>query len=315
MCDSELKKMLTSTEMEVRPDPAHVHAVRERMLHIASRAGSRSHPYRNALLVTVVAIGVSGVGLAATERGRNLIRWVFTPVEPAHSARWEAPDGSIWTQSTTGREEPYHPDEADAVAQEFAEIYASQQAGEGRLVGLIESPGSMGVNLTVFEVEYTRDNGEKTSIGSSIPTGKQAENMRIDEIMRLRNAGEGEILSQESFPIGMGNYLIRFTLADGATVDLKTQYPPSTLEERERIFAEMRELKAGLRFTVLNAHYDASNPEGGVWGLLQYQLQDGRTVGAAEQLPPEVISEDGTEILMPDLDVGIAIEAAAAEPE
>jgi hypothetical protein len=74
--------------------------------------------------------------------------------------------------------------------------------------------------------------------------------------------------------------------------------------------AEMRGLKTALRFTVRDAYFDKANPEAGVWGTLQYQLADGRTVGAKEQLPPEIISEDGTQVVMPDMEAPITIEGA-----
>jgi hypothetical protein len=308
--DSELKNILDATEMDARPDPARAEVVRQRMLNIAGRAGTRPHRHRSVLVAALVVIGVSGIGLAATETGRNFIRWIFTPVEEIHSTEWEAPTGEVWTQSTIGRSEPYSPEEEKRVAEGFAESYAAKQAGEGRLVGLIESPGWAGVSETVYLIEYEHEDGETTAVGSGRPTGKQAENLRIDEIMQLRDAGAGEIIEQSPFPIGMGRYTIRLTLSDGETVDLATHYPPGTEEERELVFAEMRELKAALRFTVLDAYFDKANPEAGVWGTLQYQLADGRTVGATEQLPPEIISEDGTQVVMPDVESPIAIEGA-----
>lgn len=312
--DSELRDLLDATEMDARPDPAQVQAVRDRMMNIASRTGRRSRGRRNALVAALVVLGVSGIGLAATETGRNFIRWILTPVEEIQSTEWEAPNGDVWSHTTTGRSEPYSSQEQEEVARKFAENYESKQAGEGRLVGLIESPGWFGVSQIVYLIEYMQSDGETTSVGSGRPTGKQAENMRIDEIMRLRDTGAGKIIEEHPFPIGMGKYTIRLTLSDGKTVDLETFYPPGTREEREQIFAEMRKLKAALRFTVLHACFDEANPKAGVWGTLQYQLADGRTVGATEQIPPEVISEDGTQVVMPDLEAPIVIEGAA-EPD
>ena len=138
--DSELRSMLDATEMDARPDPDRAQAVRQRMMNIASRGGGRPHRHRSALVAAVVVLGISGIGLAATETGRDFIRWIFTPVEEIQSTEWEAPDGDVWTQST-GRDQPYSPEEEEAVAKQFAENYASKQAGEGRLVGLIETPG------------------------------------------------------------------------------------------------------------------------------------------------------------------------------
>ena len=44
--DSELRDLLDATEMDARPDPARVQAVRQRMMNIASRTGRRPHGRR-----------------------------------------------------------------------------------------------------------------------------------------------------------------------------------------------------------------------------------------------------------------------------
>ncbi len=223
---------------------------------------------------------------------------------------WRAPKGEVWTQVQTGREGPISPEEQEAVAEKFAEQYDSKQAGDGRLVGLIESPGFAGISHTIYLIEYTLSTGEKDIVGSGAPTGPQAENMRLDEIMQLRDAGEGEILRHDPLPIGMGKYTLRLTLSDGVIVELETYFPPSTRAEREAIFAEMRTLKAAHRFKVLSAMFDPANALAGVWGLLQYELADGRVVGATEQIPAELVSEDGTQVVMPDVVAPIPIESA-----
>ena len=317
MCDNdpEMRHLVESAAMSTKPDPKRTEIVRRKTLAIAGRAANAPRRRHTGLIAALVVLGVSGIGLAASETGRNFIRWIFTPVEELHSTEWVSPDGDVWSQTTTGRSEPYSPQEQEEVARKFAENYQSKQAGEGRLVGLIESPGWTGVSETTYRIEYTQSNGEKSTVGSGRPAGKQAENMRIDEIMRLRDAGAGEIVDQGPFPIGLGKYTIRFTLSDGQTVDLETFYPPGTRDEREQIFAEMRELKAALRFAVRSAYVYLANPETGVWGTLQYTLADGRVVGAAEQLPPEVISEDGTQVVIPGAEEPIAIQGASAEPE
>ena len=141
-------------------------------------------------------------------------------------------------------------------------------------------------------------------------TDEQAENMRIDEIMELRDAGEGEIISQDEFPkgVGLGRYTIRFTLSDGRTIDLETCYPPSTKQQREAIFAETRELKEKLDFSVRLACSDPSDPLGRVWGILRYKLSDGRTVGVTDTIPPEVISPDGKHVVMPGTEEQLEIQ-------
>lgn len=313
MYESELEKVLTSIEMDARPDLHRVQAVRERMMDIARRGAAHPRRGRNWAGALLVVIGVSGLALAATKTGRSFVQWVFTPVEQGRSTQWQAPSGEVWTRSESGRSEPFSPEEKEDVARQFAENFASKQAGEGRLVGLIENPGFMGTSYTIYLIEYTQSNGAKNIVGSGRPVGLQAENLRIDEIMQLRDAGAGQVIEHYPFPIGMGKYAIRLTLSDGATVDLQSFFPPGTLDERERIFEEMRELKASLRFTVLNAFVDSANPMMGVWGILRYELADGRMVGASEQLPTEVISEDGTQVIMPDQETAVPIAGTKRE--
>ncbi|MBN2561413.1 MAG: hypothetical protein JXQ75_10835 [Phycisphaerae bacterium] len=309
--DSDLKDLLDSTEVDATPDPVRAHAVRQRMMSIAGRARTRRPRIRTGPVAALVVIGAAGIGLAATETGRSILRWIVIPIQKGQVIKWEAPDGGVWAFSESDRSEPYSVEEEEAAAKEFAEYNAIQQAGGGRVTGLIEGPGfSDGeTSHTTYQILYTLSSGETREVGGSRPTGKQAENMRIDEIMRLRDAGAGEIVEERPFPIGLGSYVIRFTLSDGETIDLRTGFPPSTREERARIFAEMRKLKEQLRFTVLNPRADAW----GVWGLLRYRLADGRVVGATERVPPEAISEDGTHVVLPDLEAPIAIEGAAGE--
>lgn len=312
MCDKELEDMLRSTEIGATSAPGHVAELRERMSEIAGQSGRR-HGRRVTLLAAVLVVCVSGIGLSATEVGQEFIErcvWLFVRVDPVQSTQWESPDGAVWTRSVTGRDEPLAPAEQEAAADDFAHAYDAKQAGAGRLVGLIESPGFAGVTDTIYLIEYDRGDGRTNAVGSGKPTGKQAENMRIDEIMQLRDAGEGEVLSHKPLPIGMGQYVIRLTLSDGVAVDLETYFPPSTGEQRERIFTEMRQLKAELDFTVLHASFDKAQPEAGVWGTLVYRLADGRTVGASEQVPPEVISEDGAQVVMPAMNEPLSIQGA-----
>ena len=313
MYESEVEKVLTSIEMEARPDPCRVQAVHERMMDIARREAAHPHRGRNRVSALLVVIGVSGLALAGTKTGRSFVQWVFTPIGEVQSTQWVAPSGELWSRTQTGRSEPFTPEEEEDAAKQFAENYASKQAGEGRLVGLIENPGFMGTSLTIYQIEYTQSNGAKTVVGSGRPVGLQAENLRVDEITQLRDAGEGRVIEHYPFLIGMGKYTIRLTLSDDTTVDLQTFFPPGTLDERERIFEEMRELKASLRFTVLNAFVDSANPMMGVWGNLRYELADGRIVGASEQLPMEVISEDGTQVVMPDQETTIPIAGTKRE--
>lgn len=70
--------------------------------------------------------------------------------------------------------------------------------------------------------------------------------------------------------------------------------------ERGQIIAETQQLKTAWLFTVLKPWRTVERPVDGVWGLLRYTLADGRMVGITEQVPADVISEDGTEIVQPE---------------
>ena len=307
MCehDSELRKMLESAEINIAPGRERLAAVRERTLALTQQPQTNTRLRRGTWIAALVVLGISTVGLAATETGRALIRRLFVPVEESHKTEWVAPDGELWSRSRGG--EAFTPEEEKQVADEFSEIYQIQQEGGGRLIGLMENASPFGGTMTIYMIEYTLSNGEINRVGSGGPTGKQAENMRLDEITKLRDSGAGEIVSEEPSSTGMGRYVIRFTLSDGETIDLTTAYPPSTREERTRIFAEMWQLKQQRRFNVLNPWHTPEAPEEGVWGILQYTLSDGRTVGTVEHLPAELISEDGQFVVLPGSDERIAI--------
>lgn len=165
------------------------------------------------------------------------------------------------------------------------------------MVGLLEGPGWTGeLSATTFQVKYTLANGETITVGEGNLSTAQRANMWIDEIQRLRSAGAGEVLSQTESPLGLGCFTIRFALPNGETVDLQTVYPPSTRQEREAIFAEIRELKSQRRFSVKEARVVSGS---GVWGRLVYSLSDGRTVVHYEPVPTDLISSDGRRIAIP----------------
>ncbi len=331
--NSDMEKLLTSAAMESDPDPAAIQAVRQRMIGIAGSARARRSPGRTALILAIALISISAVGLAATETGRDLIRRILIPIHTVETVEVEwtktthsyssdntgnttyVTTGVIFTRSrgSDNDAEPYTAEEKESIKAEFQEIYEISQAGGGRLIGLSEGPGWDGsVSNTGYRIEYTLASGETQSIGSSKPTGKQAQNMQIDEIIQLRDAGEGEIVSQDEFPkrVGLGRYTIRFTLSDGRTIDLETCYPPSTKQQREAIFAETRELREKLDFSVRHARRDPSDPQARVWGVLQYELSDGRTVGVSQTIPPELISPDGKHVVMPGTEEQLEIQGA-----
>lgn len=301
MCheDTDMRAVLESAEMDSHIDAARIDAVQDRMMTIARARPGRTRRYRRVWLTALALCGLCGIGLAATEAGRQFVYRLVIRVETHHAVEWEAPDGGTWMRSRDTQ--AFSPDEEKQTAEEFTEIYHIKQAGGGRLVGLMEAPDYGGAGSEPgYRIAYTLSNGEVDTVGGGELTEKQAANMRIEEIRRLRDSGAGEVISRKDWPIGLGHYTIRFTLSDGQTVDLTAWYPPGTRQEREAIFAETRELKAQLRFTVDEAYGIEEYPEQGTWGLLRYTLSDGRTVGIIERIPDEVVSPDGTQVEVPD---------------
>lgn len=299
--ERDLNELLDSAALPAEPDPDRARLVRARTLALAARPRSHARALRWSLGSVAAVLALAAIGVGGTQAGRDFLRRLLVPIEVEHPVQWQAPDGSAWSQVTTGRETPYSAEEQQAVADEFTEMHALQEAGQGRLVALLEGPGWTDDTLmhTTYMVEYTLESGEKRQIGMGEPTGEQAKNLRIAEINRLRDAGAGEIVESRPSPLGLGTYVIRFALSDGTAVDIKTMYPPSTRAEREAICRELRELKAQLRFEVLDAVANASDPASQVWGTLRYTLADGRTVGTTEPIPAEVISSDGRFVTLP----------------
>jgi hypothetical protein len=228
---------------------------------------------------------------AVHRRVRELLK-----IEPHYVVRVSPGDGSVWSQGRSGV--PFTVEEADAAKLQLEEVAAIKQSGGGRLTALLEGPGlphlrgSERMHIT-YVIEYTLARGTKTSVGDGAPSPAQRANMRLDEILRLRDDGAGELLSKRESSIGLGRFTLRFTLSDGQTIDVDTNYPPGTRTEREAIFDEIAELRQARQFTVLMA---SRLPEGEVYGELRYTLADGRTVGIVSEVPPDVISADGNYI-------------------
>ncbi len=299
--EDKMREVIKSAGVDDDPNSLKMQATKDRMLFLARKAARTMSGYRMMGIGACLLVGVSAVGLAATETGRNLVRWVFTPVETRHYIFHEPEkiDSSSITPVSyvTGRDQSPTEVEEEIIKSEIDEIERIRQNGGGKLIGLLEGPEQEGI-YPVYRIEYTLGNGKTLAVNWNKPEGKQAENMRIDEIMKLRDSGAGEVISKEYSRLGMGKYILRFDMPDGRTVDLETYYPPGTREEREAIFAETRLLKEQRRFKVLKASRD---PDGKILGLLQYTLFDGRPIGINEHdLPEDIISIDGQYVVMPE---------------
>lgn len=337
--DADFRCMLESASIKLEPDPDRVRAAHDRMMRIAR--GPRRHRGRRTVVVAgLIVVGVSAVGLGGTQAGRKLLRSVLTPVKRLYIVGWHGPiESSVTTRpgqpatpedaksipaqspdaNSTGQyvgtvfgavfavgDEPPSTGAADSTMQGMHETDQIARAGGGRLIGLTEAPGMFG-----YLVEYTLRNGEVCPVGSNFLHPKQRISMRSDEIVQLRNAGAGQIISQEKCLIGLGKFVIRFSLSDGQTVDLQTQYPPMTAKALEAIFEETRTLKTSHRFTVVEAYAAPRAPNAAsheVHGVLRYTLADGRTVGIMERVPPVLISPDGKWVVMRETQERVEIQ-------
>jgi len=299
--DDELQSILEPARMSTESNADHMQAVRQRMLHQAR--ASLAHPHRAAVRWTVgllAVVAVSAGGLAATRAGRDFIRRVFTPVETSYSFQGEvqSKDGNyeLWSAGRSGfGVGPYTSQEGERLRARWAEMRAIGQEGGGRLTGLIESTQQDGTGYSViYLIDYALSDGSVEQAGSGRLTSKQARNMRIDEILKFRDAGAGEVIDARASDLGLGRFLIRFTLSDGSMVDLTTQYPPGTRTQREAIFAEALELRRRRDFAVLLPHRDATT--GTVTGVMKFTLADGRTVGLVGSVPTDMLTPDGKHV-------------------
>ena len=302
--DNDLREMLDPAGMRAEPDPASMQSVHDRMMALGCRGYVRRHHNLFLAMSGILLAVTTAAGIAGTEAGRNFVRRILTPIVPSYALSIDgktSPDGtsSVFTVSRMGKDaQPFSQEEADRAKSDMREIEAQMEAGGGRLVGIMEGPGLTSDQTvhTVYLVEYTLKDGRTSTVGQGL-TSKQVANLKVDEILALRDTGAGEIVSQKPSPIGPGRYTIRFTLSDGSTIDLTTNYPPGPRQDREAVFAETRELKKALRFTVIAP---TTAPNGHVWGTLQYKLADGRTIGIVEQVPPEAVTADGQQVAVPE---------------
>ncbi len=285
--DDELQSILEPARMSTETNVDHMQAVRQRMLHQAR--ASLAHPHRAAVHWTVAllaVVAVSAGGLAATQTGRDLIGWVFTPVRgaPVNDGK---PSDSKEELNASGTEQ------VEEIQDWQAEIDAIRKAGGGHLRGLTELPNILDFTMEyiiLYWIDYELSDGSLRTIQDD-PSERQAKNMRLAEILELRNAGAGQLVTHNPEPIGMGRYIIRFELSDGSTVNVETKYPPGTLAERKAIFAEAQELHNRREFVVLGRPYYSAECDS-VIGKLRFTLADGRTVCLGGVVPPDRLTPD-----------------------
>jgi hypothetical protein len=241
------------------------------------------------------------------QSGHELVGYQFIPVDSEYTVQVATSDG--WVMSFGRMGQPCTAAEAEAVRADLERIDKLRRVGEGRLVRLLEGRGPTGTDVRVlYEVAYALRDDEALIITHDALSAEQAQYMQIEELLARYNAGEGKVVSYRDHPMGLGFYRIHFALTDGHAVELETMFPPGLRKEREAIMAETWELRARGRFVV---HNPSADSDGSAYGLLQYTLKDGRTVGLVEELPPELLSADGQYLMLPDLERPIELEGAA----
>jgi RNA polymerase sigma-70 factor (ECF subfamily) len=193
-------------------------------------------------------------------------------VRRCFSVEVEAESGTGYMEIS---DEPFDHGEA---RREFLEADRLRLEGKGRFTELLEGP-----DLTVYVIEYTLSDGRVMNVGSSRPTGLQAQNMHLDEIEQLRREGKGRLISEKDTSNGLGSFTVAYVLSTGEEVILKTRYPPGPESDRQRVFEEIRRLRQEGRGRIVRA-WEAE--PGRPWGHVEYTLSDGRTVGVTEQLKP-----------------------------
>jgi hypothetical protein len=328
MCeiDAQLRGMLGAARMEGEPDLGRVAAVRSRMTDLAHASGRHRMRRRTVWMAGCVVLGLTTVGLAGTQAGRDLVRWIVTPVKPVHFVCYSAGQDAAVVGERAGDRVEASGKEVDPVdtgplgqfsiavvergADPFAgreeararmnEFLALRDAGHGYLIAMNEEPGSASEPyMTTYSMEYTLSGGDTIRAEENDFDSAQvacARTLPLDEIARLRDAGAGTIIAREESPFGLGDFTIRFALSDGRALNVQTHYPPGTRAERDAIFAETRRLRSELRFAVLDPR---STPSGRVFAVLRYALADGRVVGIVENVPDEAVSADRSKVLLP----------------
>lgn len=305
--DSDIRAALRSAEINIAPDGAKMDSARERMFQTL-RGATRPKARRVRRIAAVLIIGCCGIVFAGTETGRALIRRLI-PIAKTDSVRWQAPDGTVHSLSRVSGEAFSEP-ERKVIVDQMKEREALRQAGEGRLMGLIERRGEDGCGVTtLYDVAYAYSDNTMSNVCQDTLTDAQAERMKIAEILRLRDEGAGQIVSHRKYPLGLGRYRIAYQLSDGQELTLTTYFPPAPRAEREAIMAETLRLKEEGCFHVANPRAVAGDEEL-VYAKMRYELADGRIVWLTEQIPPQYISEDGQYVVLPESEENIPISGS-----
>jgi hypothetical protein len=304
--DRTLKELLWNARLDDSHDAATRQRVRAAVVATAAGHGSSRSLYglRGIGVAAGLLLLVSAAGVAATERGRAWLRSWLVPIGETYVTAVPLAADEAWSRTRTDR--PDTTDERVQIASDFAAMRRLRDSGAGRLVGLIESPGFRGhAPETTYLVEYTLGDERTSVVGANMLAPAQAKNMQSAALLALRAEGAGEVLEHRPTPIGLGTYIVRFQLEDGTAVDLRLNYPPMTAAELDAIFAEMRAHYAARRFRVLDP--SRSGDMDIVAATLVYELADGTTAGAVQQVPPDLISEDGQHVISPLDDTETAI--------
>ena len=165
--DTGLGRVLESAALPAAPSAARAQAVHERMRELTRTPVRRQRRWPAVVASGLLVIGAGTFGVAGTETGRALVRYLFTKIEPAHGVTGTQPDGSSWSVVRHGPgAEPFSPAEAQAVTAQMDEIAATKQAGGGRLAQVIESPGHPSIPgaeriFTTYVIEYTLADGRR----------------------------------------------------------------------------------------------------------------------------------------------------------
>lgn len=304
-CDDDLLKNLEVAEMKTQQSEDRVRAIRDEMMSRAQAPRSPRRPARTIGVAVLLMCVTCGAVLAGTAKGRSLISQMLLPARESKSFTMESPDGVDVT--FTALNELPAGEEGERISEIVSDMEQIKKAGGGHLVGLLESFNEDGSIRRTLQVEYFPSFGVGGPMGETVESlsQKQRDNMRIGELLKLHDAGEGELVKTRPFQRGGGSfYYIRYTFADGGHQVVQTWLPPGSRADREAIFAETRALKKMQLFSVSNPYLSPSEEPGREGEMVleadfTYKLSSGEEVTIFEKVPAELISADGKHVLMP----------------